>query len=713
MAGKRDSIVLRFGIVYFGIVLLFVAVLGRIIYLQTAEKDEWLAVAAKSKKTDIVVKPNRGNIFACDGRLMASTIPTYYIYMDTRVPALRDDEGKLFKEKVDSLAVSLAAFFRNRSANDYKIMLKRAYRERKGELQLYPKRITYAQLKVVKKMPLFILGRNKSGLITKEMLRREKPFGSLASRTIGDIYADDSKGGKNGLELYFNKELIGTPGVSIRQKVANRLEETVQVEPINGLDILTTIDLDMQDIAEKALVDSMRSFNASTGYALVMEVKTGEVKAIVNMYQNPDGTFTENKNGAVSDQVEPGSTFKTMSLIALLDEDKAKITDVMHTGNGVHDFAGRNMNDHNAKKGGFGSITLAEAMHGSSNVAISMAVVRAWGSNPSEYVEKLYEMGLNEKFDLEIPGNSGPKIRHPKDKARYWSATTLPWMSIGYETQIPPIYTLAYYNAIANKGKLIRPFFVKAIMRNGVKIKEFTTETIREQICKPSTLKIVHETLLGVLEAPKGTAQNVRSKYVRIAGKTGTAQISKGAAGYKAGGTSHQVSFCGYFPADDPQYTCIVVIREPKNGYPSGGKMAGSVFKSIAEEIIALKSNLKPEHLAQDTTVTYPFFPHTMNGYSKALRSVMSNLNLSFNAGNAGWVKTKTNEKDMEAEKLAVYSNRVPDLKGMGAKDALFLLGQLGLRVQVNGRGKVVSQDISEGSSVKKGQLIRIQLQLK
>lgn len=710
MAGKRDSIVLRFGIVYFGIVLLFVAVLGRIIYLQTAEKDEWLAVAAKSKKTDIVVKPNRGNIFACDGRLMASTIPTYYIYMDTRVPALRDDEGKLFKEKVDSLAVSLAAFFRDRSANDYKIMLKRAYRERKGELQLYPKRITYAQLKVVKKMPLFILGRNKSGLITKEMLRREKPFGSLASRTIGDIYADDSKGGKNGLELYFNKELIGTPGVSIRQKVANRLEETVQVEPINGLDILTTIDLDMQDIAEKALVDSMRSFNASTGYALVMEVKTGEVKAIVNMYQNPDGTFTENKNGAVSDQVEPGSTFKTMSLIALLDEDKAKITDVMHTGNGVHDFAGRNMNDHNAKKGGFGSITLAEAMHGSSNVAISMAVVRAWGSNPSGYVEKLYEMGLNEKFDLEIPGNSGPKIRHPKDKARYWSATTLPWMSIGYETQIPPIYTLAYYNAIANKGKLIRPFFVKAIMRNGVKIKEFTTETIREQICKPSTLKIVHETLLGVLEAPKGTAQNVRSKYVRIAGKTGTAQISKGAAGYKAGGTSHQVSFCGYFPADDPQYTCIVVIREPKNGYPSGGKMAGSVFKSIAEEIIALKSNLKPEHLAQDTTVTYPFFPHTMNGYSKALRSVMSNLNLSFNAGNAGWVKTKTNEKDMEAEKLAVYSNRVPDLKGMGAKDAMFLLGQLGLRVQVNGRGKVVSQDISEGSSVKKGQLIRIQL---
>lgn len=710
MAGKRDSIVLRFGVVYFGIVLLFVAVLGRIIYLQSVEKDAWLAVAAKSKKTDILVKPNRGNIFACDGRLMASSIPTYYVYMDTRVDALHEDDGKLFKDKVDSLAMSLAAYFGDRTANDYKIMLKRAYRERKGELQLYPKRITYAQLKVLKKMPLFRLGRNKSGLITKEMLRREKPFGSLASRTIGDIYADDSKGGKNGLELFFNKELIGTPGVSIVQKVANRFEETVQVEPINGLDILTTIDLNMQDIAEKALVDSMRSFDASTGYALVMEVKTGEMKAIVNMYQNADGTFTENKNGAVSDQVEPGSTFKTFSLIALLDEDKAKITDVMNTGNGVHNFSGRNMNDHNAKKGGFGSITLAEAMHGSSNVAISMAVVRAWGDNPSGYVEKLYEMGMNEKFDLEIPGNSGPKIRHPKDKAHYWSATTLPWMSIGYESQIPPIYTLAYYNAIANKGKLIRPFFVKAIMRNGLKIKEFSTETIREQICRPSTLQIVHETLLGVLEAPKGTAQNVRSKHVRIAGKTGTAQISKGAAGYKAGGTSHQVSFCGYFPADDPLYTCIVVIREPKKGYPSGGKMAGSVFKSIAEEIMALKSNLKPEHLKQDTTVTYPFFPHAKSGYSKALNSVMYGLNLKIRNTNTNWVSTNTADEVMEINPLQVYKNRMPDLKGMGAKDALYLLGQMGLLVQVNGRGKVVSQNYSAGTIVNKGQLIRIQL---
>jgi cell division protein FtsI (penicillin-binding protein 3) len=286
----------------------------------------------------------------------------------------------------------------------------------------------------------------------------------------------------------------------------------------------------------------------------------------------------------------------------------------------------------------------------------------------------------------------------------------LPWMSIGYETQIPPIYTLAYYNAIANKGKLIRPFFVKAIMRNGQVVKQFTTETIREQICKPSTLQIVHETLIGVLEAPKGTAQNVRSKHVRIAGKTGTAQISKGSAGYKAGGTSHQVSFCGYFPADDPMYTCIVVIREPKNGYPSGGKMAGSVFKSIAEEIMALKSNLNPVHLAQDTLEVYPFLPETKAGYTKALERVLSPLNIQLAGNKTNWVKTEKSEKNIVAKSISVSNSYVPNLKGMGAKDAMYVVGQLGLNAQLSGKGKVISQNIAAGTVARKGQLIKIQL---
>jgi len=708
MADIRKNIVLRFGVVYVIICLSFLLVVYKIIVIQTVERRNWLALASKNVKADIVVKPNRGNIYACDGRLMASSIPTYYIYMDTRVPALHEKEGKLFKSNVDSLAIYLSSFFHDKTPLEYRKMLKNAYRNKVGELQLYPNRISYAELKQLKKLPLFRLGRNKSGLITKELFTRVKPFGSLASRTIGDIYADESMGGKNGIEKRFNTYLLGTPGISIRQKVANTYMETVKVEPIDGMDITTTIDIDLQDIAEKALIDSLRSFDASSGYVILMEVHSGEVKAIVNMQQNADKTYTENKNGAVSDMVEPGSTFKVASLMVALDAGKVKITDYIETGNGIYPFANRLMKDHNANKGGYGRITLAEAIHASSNIGISRAIVNAYGHNPSEFVEELYDMKLNEPLNLEIPGAASPRIRHPHDKAAYWSATTLPWMSIGYETQIPPIYTLAFYNAIANNGKYIRPFFVKSITKNGQIIKSFETETIKESICKPTTLNDIKTVLLGVMEAPKGTAHNVRSKYVRIAGKTGTAQISKGALGYKGGGTTHQVSFCGYFPAGDPQYTCIVVIREPRKGYPSGGKMSGSVFKNVAERTMALKSHRKALTYERDTVTNFPMKPFVKVGYYKALLSVMTDLQLPIGVNSSDWVKSFSDDKQIRVESVSVPKNVVPDLMGMGAKDAVYLAERLGLNVQVQGRGKVVSQTIKPGTFVQRGSRIII-----
>lgn len=712
MADKRKNIVLRFGIVYTIICLSFIAVIYKIVVIQTVERDKWLAVAAQNKKTDIIVKPTRGNIYACDGRLMASSIPTYYVYMDLRVPALHEKEGKLFNENVDSVAMYLSGLFKEKTPYEYRALLKKAYRDGDSDFQLVSRRISYAELKQLKTLPLFRLGRNKSGLVTKELFKRVRPFGSLASRTIGDIYADESMGGKSGLELFFNSQLLGTPGVSTRQKVANTYMETVQVEPVDGMDVNTTIDIDMQDICEKALVDSMKSFDAGSGYAILMETKTGEVKAIVNMQQNADKSYTENRNGAVSDQVEPGSTFKVMSLIALLDDGKAKITDMVETGNGLYSFGGRVMKDHNANKGGYGRISLAEAIHASSNVGVSRFVVNAYGHNPSEYVDKLYSMKLNEKLNLEIPGTAAPQIRHPRDKAHYWSATTLPWMSIGYETQIPPIYTLSYYNAIANNGKFIRPFFVKSISKNGQIIKTFETETIKESICKPSTLRDVREVLLGVIEDKKyGTAQNMLSKYVRIAGKTGTAQISKGAMGYKNGGTSHQVSFCGYFPADNPQYTAIVVIREPHKGYPSGGKMAGSVFKSIAEQVMALKSDAKPTDLANDTLYKEPIVPYAKAGYSKALNNVFTNLRVAGKVPATNWVKVVTEQKQIRVEPFKVPGNVVPDLIGMGAKDAVYLAEKLGLNVQVSGRGKVIAQSLKPGLAVRKSTPIKLELQ--
>lgn len=704
MADKRKNIVLRFGIVYTIIFLSFLLVIYKIVVIQTIERSDWLALAAKNTKTDIVVKPNRGNIYACDGRLMASSIPTYYVYMDLRVPALHEKDGKLFKENIDSVAIYLSSFFKDKTANEYNALLRNAYKRGLGEFQLYPKRISYSELKELKTIPLFRLGRNKSGLITKESFRRVKPFGSLATRTIGDIYSDESKGGKNGLELYFNSSLLGKAGISTRQKVANKYMETIQVEPIDGMDITTTIDIDLQDIAEKALVDSMTSFDAGSGYAILMEVQSGEVKAIVNMQQNADKSYSENKNGAVSDQVEPGSTFKVMSLMAAIDDGKVKITDRIETGNGIYSYGSKAiMKDWNANKGGFHNITLAEAIHGSSNIGISRAIVNAYGHNPSAFVDKLYEMKLNEKMNLEIPGSAAPRIRHPRDKSSYWSQSTLPWMSIGYEVQIPPIYTLAYYNAIANDGKFIRPFFVKSISKNGQIIKSFETEVINEAICKPTTLRDIRETLIGVMEAEKGTAKNVHSKYFSIAGKTGTAQISKGALGYKSGGTTHQVSFCGYFPADKPKYTCIVVIREPRIGYPSGGKMAGSVFKSIAENVMALKSISKPLSYEKDTINEYPMKPFVKTGFYRALQTVMTDLKLPLTPNATDWVKAFSSDSTISVEPILVAKNVVPDLLGMGAKDAVFLVEKMGLSVQVQGRGKLISQSIKAGYAARKG----------
>ena len=317
MTEPGKKIIGRFALVYILIVVMMGAIVAKIVKIQTVERDSWLELGRKNDKKNLTIRPNRGNIYSADGQLMASSIPTYNVYMDTRVPALHEKDGKLFYENIDSLAGALADYFKDKSKAAYKRDITNAYNQKRGEYAFYKNRITYAQLKDLRMFPLFRLGRNKSGLLTKELFLRVKPYTTLASRTIGDIYADETRGGKNGLELGFDSILQGVPGVSSRQKVANRWQEVVQVEPIDGMDIVSTIDVDMQDIAEKALLEKLREIEAQTGYAIVMETKTGEIKAIVNMDRNRDGSYSENRNGAVADKVEPGSTFKTASLIPL------------------------------------------------------------------------------------------------------------------------------------------------------------------------------------------------------------------------------------------------------------------------------------------------------------------------------------------------------------------------------------------------------------
>ncbi len=397
--------------------------------------------------------------------------------------------------------------------------------------------------------------------------------------------------------------------------------------------------------------------------------------------------------------------------MAALDEGKVRITDTINTYNGQFKFGNRIMTDHNANHGGYHKITVAQAIYASSNIGISRAIVKAYGHNPAAFVNKLYAMKVNERMNIEIPGAAAPFIRHPNDKSHEWSNTTLPWMSVGYETQIPPIYTLAFYNSIANNGQLIRPFFVKSISKNGQIVKEFKTEVINPAICKPATLRAIRSTLLGVVENKLGTAQCVRSKYVRIAGKSGTAQISQGKEGYKTGGTKHQVSFCGYFPYENPLYTCIVVMRQPGIGYPSGGTMTGSVFKNIAERVMALNSNRKPAHVVSDSIDEGNIIPMTKVGYYKAIKTVMNNLQLPLAANSTDWVKTFADEKQTRVEPIKVSKNVIPNLNGMGAKDAVFILENMGLNVRVQGRGRVVSQNIRPGTFVRKGSSVLIDLQ--
>ena len=681
----------------------FAVVVWNIVSVQL-EADKWLsAIPAQSKTTDII-KPIRGNIYSYDGRLMASSVPQYRIYMDTRVPALHVNGGKLFKEYIDSVSYAMSSCFNDRTAREYKQMITRAYNRGQGSLLLYPNRISYVQLKAVQQFPLFNKGRYKSGLIPHEQTQRMKPFGSLASRTIGGVYADEEKGGSSGLELYFNEYLKGVPGVCTVQKAANQRVRIVEKEPVEGADVISTIDVNLQDIAENTLIEKLKETDAHSGYVVMMEVKTGEVRAVVNMQKNSLGEYAELKNGIVSDMVEPGSTFKTASLMAAIDEGFVHISDSIDVGNGTFKFYSETMRDHNAHKGGYGKITVQNALEASSNVGISRIVFDAYNKNRERFVEKLYEMGLNERLNLEIPGTATPNIRKPDDEKNRWSGTTLPWMSIGYEVQIPPIYTLTFYNAIANGGKMIKPFFVKEIRQENEIVEEFSTEVIRSSICKNSTLEQIQTALEGVVWSEHyATAAAAQSQKVRIAGKTGTALISRGFLGYKGGGKTYQVSFCGYFPCEKPIYTAICVIREPQIGYPSGGTMCGSVVRDIAERAYALHEQSTVDKV-QDREDFHFQEPTIKSGFAHDISRAADKSDIDLYKTADDWVKVTTNEAGkLTMQTLEVSEYLMPNVVGMGAMDAVFAVERTGMKVKLNGKGRVVRQSVIAGTRATKG----------
>lgn len=709
MSSIKKDIIIRFAIVYFLIVIGFGLVVYKIVRIQYFEGAQWKELSKQNKKEDITVYANRGNVYSCDGRLIASSIPYYKLYMDFSVDALKRDT---LYAHIDSLAFCLSQKLKDKSAAEYKQSILKAYNKvdkdgrRETHYELFPKEVSYIDLQEIKKFPLFRKGQFKSGFYTKERFKRVKPFGSLASRTIGDIYGETGKG-RTGIEKKCEDILTGKNGVCTRQKVAGERIGINEVDPIDGIDVITTINIDMQDIAEKALLDKLKSLNADQGCAILMEVKTGEIKAMSNLVQESDGNYYESQNIAVAGLSEPGSTFKVASMMVALEDGVVKPTDIIDTGNGIYMFGKAEMKDHNFDKGGYHKITATQVIEFSSNIGMSRIIDEHYKDNPEKFVDRLYAMKLNEKVDLDIPGAGSPYIPHPKDKTVAWDRTKLPWMSIGYNTKIPPIYTLMFYNGIANNGQMIKPIFIKSYSKNGETVKTFTTETICQSLCSPATLAKIKPMLEGVVE--EGTAANVKSSSFKIAGKTGTAQINYGAKDRV--GLKHQVSFCGYFPADAPLYSCIVVIRGPKIGIVSGGKMAGSVFKEIAEKVYARNAKLPVENKKTDSTSIK--FPISKNGSLKQLKTVFSKFDVKVSgepSEDNDWITTSTAKNEVKINSLSIKKNIVPSVIGMGAKDAVFLIEKLGMRVQLNGKGSVSSQSVAAGSIPVKGQTMVLTL---
>ena len=726
---KSDKVMPRYFAIAVVLTLIGFAVVGKAMYIMTAKKSYWTQVADRLKRDSVSVKPNRGNILSCDGQLMASSIPQYKIYMDFQAGA--DDSigvrkrDSIWAEKIDSIAYELNQIFPSRSFEDFRDYLMAGKRKvtKNGKTgarhwPIWPRRIDYNTFCEVRKLPIFREPIYKGGFHWEEFNSRNHPFGTLAQRTVGAMFgAKDSA--KNGLELSFDSLLRGTNGLMHRRKVLNKFMDIPVQSPIDGYDIVTTIDVGMQDLAERALIDELKDpqVNGEMGVAILMEVKTGDIKAIVNMTRGADGEYHEMVNNAISYRCEPGSVFKVASFLVALDDGVVDTSFVIHTGSGVMEMHGRPMKDHNWRRGGYQDINVARALEVSSNIGVSYVIDKFYGSNPTKYVQGLYRVGIHEDLKLPLVGYHPPYIRMPDtkttDRAKYWSKTTLPWMSIGYETQIAPINTVTFYNAIANNGKMMQPRFVKQLMKDGQVVKEFEPVVLKNRIAKPQTIKMMQTILEHVVS--QGLGRKAGSKSFKVAGKTGTAQVADQYGSYHSGTTRYWLSFAGFFPADDPRYTCIVCIK--KSGLPaSGGGMSGVVFHHIAEGVMAQNLKRSVED-ARDTTSI--LVPDVKNGNILAANDVLQGLGIKANhdwggsyvEGNPVWGIARKDRDNVTLTHVKSGKNIVPNVIDMGASDAVFLLESRGIKARLKGRGKVKSQSIHAGGEAKQGMVCELILE--
>lgn len=669
----------------------------------------WKAKAEAFNTQVHEIEAVRGNIFDINGNLLATSLPYYEIAVDINAPSI---DKKLFEEKIDSLGFMLADLFKDKTAKQYTKLLRKA--RKSGDRYVVLKRnVPYKDLQTLKTFPIFKKGK-RGGLVTLQTNKRERPFKMLAARTIGM-----SRAGVKpvGLEGAYDTLLMGISGQRLMQKIAGGVWRPIndenEVEPKDGSDLFTTLDINIQDVAENALLKTLVKNNASHGCAILMEVKTGEIKAIANLTRNGKDTssynYSESLNYAIGYATEPGSTFKLASYLAVMDEFDVSLEEKINVGNGEVTYYNKTIKDHDPPETPI--LTLQRAFEVSSNVAAAKTIVKYYSKNPQQYINKLKSFHLNQKLGLSIPGEANPLIKETKSKD--WSGITLAQMSYGYESLITPLQTLTLYNTIANDGKMVKPRFEKEIKRNGKIVKTFTTEVISEQIVKKSTVQKAKQMLEGVVK--NGTGKGLKITAFNVGGKTGTAQIAKaGKKGYgEIGNRDYQASFVGYFPADKPLYTCIVIINSPSNGIYYGGLVAGPVFKEIAEKVYSSSVDfLEPINNKQNLLTKAPGSIKTQNDEmviaSKALKltttsNATENSYVSRNQTDSTHISLQTNNLESQLKK-----GIVPNLNGLSAKDALFLLENSGFHVKLYGMGSVKKQSIEAGQKFNKGDKITL-----
>ncbi|MEP6948402.1 MAG: penicillin-binding protein [Ginsengibacter sp.] len=704
---KKD-ISWRIYLCFLGIIVLGMIVLGRAIYIQRVQGAYWKSISNTQQLKYMDVNAERGSIYSEDGNMLSTSIPVFDVYVDFDADGLREKDGKRFYDNLDSLSIALSGLFKDASAASYRRLLVTSYKNHERYYAL-KKKISFEEYQSLRNFPLVKQGRNKSGFIVDVRDNRVNPYVLLANRTIGLSRGDTSK--NVGLERSYDSLLKGQTGSRLMRYMAGAYVpvDGAEIEPENGKDIITTIDTYMQDVAENALMKMMVENNSLHGTCIVMETQTGKIKAIANLGQRPGGEYIEDYNYGLGKKTEPGSVFKLATLLSLLEDKYVDTGSIVDCEGGQKSFYGLRVRDSHL---GTGEITVKEAFARSSNVAFAKLAEEYYHTQPMQFYDHLHFLRLDTVTGIDIVGAAVPLIKKPGSK--YWTKTTLPFMAHGYEELVTPLHLLMLYNAVANNGKMMKPYLVNSIQEMGIEIKSFKPQVLIEKICSDETLGKLKGCLLAVIEREHGTGHLLKSNLYSFAGKTGTAVTAMDNRGYNKSAKIYQSAFIGYLPADNPKYSIAVVIQNSNQSRLAyGGVVAGPVFKEVADKIYAQKigsESLNSLPRGIDSSSTHKFY-----GLKTDLDKILKTFGYpSTDSANGGsWRSTflQGNRAELNsAYNIPPTESKVPDVTGMGLKDAVYLLENIGLKVEAKGRGKVIYQSLTQNADFHKGQSINLQL---